>query len=90
MRSEKARNIFAVLGAIFVYMSFGIKFTTGNLNPYLKPFLNISNGETVWFHATIVSCQAVAAPIGSVVAKKIGVLPVVIIGCLISRYVHIN
>ncbi len=53
MRSEKARNIFAVLGAIYVYMSFGIKFTTGNLNPYLKPFLNITNGETVWFHATI-------------------------------------
>ncbi len=85
MRSEKARNIFAVLGAICVYMSFGIKFTIGNLNPYLKPFLNITDGETVWFHAIIVSCQAVAAPFGSLAANKIGVLPVVIIGCLISR-----
>ncbi len=69
------------LETICVFISFGIKFTTGILNLYLIPFFNITNGETLWFHATIVSCHAVAAPIASAVANKIGVLPVVIIGC---------
>ncbi len=31
MCSTKVRNVFAVIGAIFVYMSFGVKFTAGNL-----------------------------------------------------------
>ncbi len=46
--------------AIFWYMSFGIKFTTGNLNPYLIHLLKLTNDETVWFHTVIVSCQALA------------------------------
>ncbi len=77
--------MFAVFGAILVYMSFGIKFTTGNLNPYLIHLLKLTNGETVWFHAVIVSCQALAAPVGSYAARRMGILPVIIIGCILSR-----
>ncbi len=33
--------------AIFAYMSFGIKFSTGNLNPYVKHLLELTNGEAV-------------------------------------------
>ncbi len=74
--SAKVRNVFAVVSAIFVYMSFGVKFTAGNPNPYIKHSLDMTDGQTVWVHAVIV---------GSTAARKIGVLPVTIIGCILSR-----
>ncbi len=83
--STKVHNVFAVDGAIFVYMSFGVKFIAKNLNPYIKHSLDMTDGQAVWVHAVIVSCQVLAAIVGSTAAKKIGVLPVIIIGCLLSR-----
>ncbi len=84
--SAKVRNVFAVVGAIFVYIRlFFVKLTAGNLNPYIKHSLDMTDGQTVWVHAVIVSCQALAAIVGTTAAKKIGVLPVTIIGCLLSR-----
>ncbi len=77
-------SILAVIGAFLVYMSFGIKFTTGNSNPYLIHFMDIVAGETAWFHAVMVSSQALAAPLGSFAATKIGILPVIVLGCALS------
>ncbi len=36
----------------------------------------MTNGETVRFHAVIVSCQALAAPVGSYAARRMGILPI--------------
>ncbi len=69
--------MFAIVGAIFVNMSFG----AGNLNPYIIHSLDMTDGQTAGVHAVIVSCQALAAIVGSTTARKIGVLPVTIIGC---------
>ncbi len=39
----------------------------------------MTNGETVRFHAVIVSCQALAAPVGSYAARRMGILPILYI-----------
>ncbi len=79
------RNILAIIGVGLVYMSFGIAFTPGNINPYLIPFMGLTSGETTWFSATIEAFQAIGALLGSFIAVKIGVLPVTLVGCFLLR-----
>ncbi len=59
-------------------MSCGLKLIAET--PYLKHFIEMTDDATV-----MVCCQALAALLGSLAAKKIGVLPVNIIGCFLSR-----
>ncbi len=39
--------MFAVVGAIFVYMSIGVEFTAVNLNPYIKHSLDMTDCQTL-------------------------------------------
>ncbi len=79
------RNILATIGVGLVYMSFGIAFTPGNINPYLIPFMGLTSGETIWFSPTIEALQAIGAILGSFIAAKIGVLLVTLVGCFLLR-----
>ncbi len=45
----------------------------------------MTNGESVRFHAVIVSCQALAAPVDSYAARRMGILPINIIGPAVAN-----
>ncbi len=66
-------------------MSIGIKLTVENVTPYLIHVIVVTNGETMWFHVVIVSCQALAAPVGSFASRRIEILSVIIIEFFLSR-----
>ncbi len=59
----------------FVFMSFWFKLAAEN--PYLKHLIEMTYGETV-------TCQALAALLNSLAAKKTRALPVIITGCFLS------
>ncbi len=88
--NSKLWGYLTVIGATLVYLSLGYNYTTGNMNPYLISYMGITAGETVWFHAVIIAFQAVAMPIGSLFASKLGFRPVVALGCLMCRLVSLK
>ncbi|VDD81083.1 unnamed protein product [Mesocestoides corti] len=84
MRCKKSLTwgYLTVFGAALIHISFAYSSTIGNMNSYLVSYMNITAGETVWFHAVLVSGQAVAMPIGGLLELKIGFRPVVAIGSI--------
>ncbi len=66
-------------------MPIGIKLTAENVTSFLIHIIVVTNGETVWFHAVIVSYQALAALVGSFASRRIEILSVIIIEFFLSR-----
>ncbi len=66
-------------------MSIGIKLTAENVTSFLIDVIVVTNGETVWFHAVIVSYQALAALVGSFASRRIEIVSVIIIEFFLSR-----
>nr|CDS26778.2 oxalate:formate antiporter [Hymenolepis microstoma] len=54
------------------------------MNSYLKPYMKISSGQTVWFHAVVISGQAIGIPLGGMLERKIGYRLVEIIGAVLT------
>ncbi|VDD81082.1 unnamed protein product [Mesocestoides corti] len=85
MSCSKSRiwGFLTVIGAALFHLSLGYTYTSGNMSPYLRSYMNITHGETVWFHAVIISCQAAAMPLGGLLESKIGFRPVVAVSALL-------
>ncbi len=66
-------------------MSIGIKLTAEIVTFYLIHVIVVTNGETVWYHAVIVSYQALAALVSSFASRRIEILSVIIIEFFLSR-----
>ncbi|VUZ48291.1 unnamed protein product, partial [Hymenolepis diminuta] len=54
------------------------------MNSYLKPYMNITSGQTVWFHAVVISGQAIGMPLGGLLEGKIGYRLVEVIGSILT------
>ncbi|KAM3175476.1 hypothetical protein ACTXT7_008451 [Hymenolepis weldensis] len=54
------------------------------MNSYLKPYMNITSGQTVWFHAVVISGQALGMPLGGFLESKIGFRLVEVIGSILT------
>ncbi|VDO04932.1 unnamed protein product [Rodentolepis nana] len=80
----KTWGYLTVVGAFLFHLSFGYNYTVGNMNSYLIPYMNISSGQTVWFHAVVISGQAIGMPLGGILEKKIGYRLVEIIGGVLT------
>ena len=74
-----------MIGAFLFHLSLGYNYTISNMNAYLKPYMDITSGQTVWFHAVVISGQAIGMPIGGMLAGKIGYRIVCVIGSLLTR-----
>lgn len=74
-----------VIGCFLYYLSLGYNYTIGNMNAYLKPYMGITSGQTVWFHAVVISGQAVGMPLGGMLERVIGYRLVGIIGAVLTR-----
>ncbi|KAL5971409.1 L-lactate transporter [Taenia solium] len=72
-----------VIGAALIHLSLGYNYTVGNMNAYLIPYMGITSGQTVWFHAVVISGQAIGMPLGGLLASKIGFRIVVAVGCIL-------
>ncbi|VDL63380.1 unnamed protein product [Hymenolepis diminuta] len=73
-----------VIGAFLFHLSLGYNYTIGNMNSYLKPYMNITSGQTVWFHAVVISGQAIGMPLGGLLEGKIGYRLVEVIGSILT------
>ncbi|VDD81084.1 unnamed protein product [Mesocestoides corti] len=82
MHCDKSKiwGYLTIVGAALFHLSLGYNYTIGNMNPYLISYMNITAGETVWFHAVVISGQALSMPLGGYLESKIGFRPVVAIG----------
>ncbi|KAM7532503.1 hypothetical protein Aperf_G00000132488 [Anoplocephala perfoliata] len=82
--NRKVWGYLTVVGAFLFHLSFGYNYTIANMNSYLKPYMGITNGQTVWFHAVVISGQAIGMPVGGILAEKIGYRLVEIIGAVLT------
>lgn len=83
--NSKVWGYLTVVGAFLYHLSLGYNYTIANMNSYLRPYMNITAGQTVWFHAVVISTQAIGAPLGGILEGKIGYRLVEIIGAVLTR-----
>nr|VZI46449.1 unnamed protein product [Spirometra erinaceieuropaei] len=93
-RSEVFHGISVVIAGFLVHLSFGCMYTIGNMAPYIASYI-ISNvdrefnkGSVVWLSAAALASQGLFMPLGGLLAPKLGVRLVVIIGSVINSGIY--
>ncbi|KAH9281322.1 Oxalate:formate antiporter [Echinococcus granulosus] len=82
----------AVVAAFLIHLSFGCMYATGNMIPYVASYVvknfnpEFNNGLVVWMTAAPLMTQGASMPLGGILAPKMGVKVVAIIGSLLCRY----
>ncbi|VDN13792.1 unnamed protein product [Dibothriocephalus latus] len=93
-RSEVIHGISVVIAGFLVHLSFGCMYTIGNMTPYIASYIKtyidpeFNKGSTVWVSAAALAAQGLFMPFGGLLAPRLGVRLVVVIGCALNSGIY--